>query len=185
MILDMAHFPPGQLEFCNAGRPYFDYDVIDENMIEWAYLSRYKILLHTSGTIYREQTLLAIGKWLHAGGVLVTAGPPQWSDLDGHKAVAQGWLANENADSRQAAGVRLFSCGKGRIYVIDASSQPDYLGKVVAVLAANGTGRPAEAPLRGFKAKDDGTYITDFPSGRLVFDTKTLDTTFVPASKRP
>jgi hypothetical protein len=52
----------------------------------------------------------------------------------------------------------------------------DYLPTVVSLLAK----RNAAQPLHGFKEKNDGTYITDFPDGRLVFDEKTSATTFVP-----
>jgi len=37
------------------------------------------------------------------------------------------------------------------------------------------------APPHGFKANNDGTWATDFPDGRLVYDIKSQETTFAPA----
>jgi hypothetical protein len=42
---------------------------------------------------------------------------------------------------------------------------------------------PAGTPLDGFDGQDDGKYVTDFPGGRLVFDTKTLATRFLGRAK--
>ena len=186
MQLDIIRFPTDQLAFCNSGRNYFDYDIVDENMIDWGYLSHYKVLLHTSGTIYRAESLQAIGEWLRAGGILLTTGLPQWSDIEGQGSVAHSWLTREGSSSSvPVSGVRRFDVGRGRIYAVDAPNERDYLPKVVAVLSSIAAARPAGSELRGFKAVDDGTYITDFPDGRLVFDRSTLDTNFVANGKKP
>ena len=71
MLLDMTHFPgghQGQIPFCSLGREYFDYDVVDENMIGWGHMAHYRVLVHTSGVVYREATLRAIDAWLRADG---------------------------------------------------------------------------------------------------------------------
>jgi len=184
MMLDLIGFPRGQEAFCALGREHFDYDLVDENMIDWGLLSHYKILLQTSGTVFRPETLPAIGSWLKAGGILVTNGPPQWSDIDGKTVVVQSWLTKERpGDPQMAPGARVFNVGKGGIYAVDASTINDYLTKVVALLTSIAAGRPAGSPIHGFKAASDGTYITDFPDGHLVFNTSTLDTSFVSAMK--
>jgi hypothetical protein len=74
--------------------------------------------------------------------------------------------------------------GRGRLYSIVAGGIPDYALKVNDALTVIAKAQPAGAPLNGFHGKDDGKYVTDFPSGRLVFDTKTLATEFVPKAAR-
>lgn len=171
MMLDLNGGVGGwdQFKFCAAGRSYFDYDIVDENMIGWNQLARYKVLLHTSGTIYRDATFPAVEKWLAQGGVLVTRGLPVWRDLSGRE--TNSWMRREVP---AAAGVREFRVGKGTIYAIDATDTTAYLAQVVKVLSAG-------APLRGFKPVDGGTWITEFADGKLVCDSKTFETKFVVA----
>lgn len=181
MQLDIVAFPKDQLAFCDSGREHFDYDLLDENLIDWGYLNRYKILLHTSGSVYRAETLPAIGNWIKAGGILVTRGLPQWTDIDGHKDVAQSWLTSP---SPAAPGVHLFALGKGRIYAVDEAGEQNYLAKVIAILTSVASTRPARSPIHGFKAQSDGRWMTEFPDGRLVFNPATFNTAFVPARKK-
>ena len=172
MILDMSHAPAGQLQFCAEGRDCFDYDLVDENMIGWDWLKSYKVLLHTSGQVFRSATLPALGKWLEAGGILVTHGAPRWEDELGRQEIAAGWLAHEDTAAARP-GVRVYRVGRGRIYAAEAADKiPAYLAKVVGVLNAL-------PPLHGCDGKADGIYTTDFPDGQLRFNTTTLETTFV------
>ena len=113
-----------------------------------------------------------------SGGALITSGSPRWESLDGHREVAAAWLLNED----KVAGspdTHLFRIGRGMVYVITANGIPDYVGKVTSVLTLTAKAQPANAPLNGFNAKADQKQVTDFPSGRLVFDPKTLSTEFI------
>jgi len=178
-ILDLTHFPKGQPQFCAAGREFFDYDLVDENMIEWGMLNSYKVLVHTGGSVFRESTLPTVDRWLRAGGVLVAKGLPSWESLDGRRGVAASWLLNEDK-AAQKLNARVFRIGRGRMFVIATDEIPDYVKRVNTVLGAVATSQPGTAPLYGFDGVDDHRYVTDFPSGRLVFDTTTLATTFFP-----
>jgi hypothetical protein len=173
MIVDMTFFPDGQREFCDMGRKYFDYDLVDENMIDWGMLRGYKVLVQTGGKVFKESTLLAMTDWLKAGGILITDGPPLWEALDGRREIAAGWLLDEDK-SAAVPGAHVYCIGRGRLYSIDARGMTDYVPKVNGVLA-----HCANGPLHGYHGKDDGTCVTDFPSGRLVFNTKTLGTEFL------
>lgn len=183
MMLDLGAHPDGQLQFCASGRSYFDYDLVDENMIEWNQLNRYKVLLQTSGTIFRDSTFPAVNTWLTKGGFLVTKGLPRWHDLDGNEKQSLVWLrhedtaASDNLARTGASGVHVFHVGKGTIYAIDAPDMPAYLSAVVPVLSS----LSSVTPLHGFKPVDDGTWMTEFPDGKLVCDSKTYATKFVPA----
>ncbi|MCL5271085.1 MAG: family 14 glycosylhydrolase [bacterium] len=180
MLLDMNHFPgwpEGQIRFCDLGREFFDYDVVDENMIGWDRLADYRVLLHTNGLVYREATLRAIDRWLRAGGILVTCGAPRWEDWDGAKTIATAWRANE--DPTPAPGVRVWRVGKGRLFTADETAMPEYLARVVRILA-HVTGAPgADSSLHGFDGKADSKWVTEFPDGRLVFDAQSLVTQFI------
>jgi hypothetical protein len=187
MLLDMSPFPGwpgGQVQFCNRGREYFDYDLVDENMIGWGMLKDYKVLLHTSGVVYRQSTLQALTDWLRAGGILIACGKPQWEDWQGRRSVAAAWLAAEEPAAAPSGG-RAYRIGKGRLYAVDAGKIPDYLSRVVAILAATSKARPAGSPLYGFDGQDDGKCVTDFPGGRLTLDTKSLSTSFAPRLPPP
>ena len=184
MMLDMTGFPPGQLVFCSQGRAHFDYDLVDENMVGWDLLRRYKVLLHTSGKIFRQSTLTGIDHWIRAGGVMITYGAPNWQSLETQRLTAAAWMVPRNRKAappsmvRVARGVQVFGLDKGMIVSIPTGSIPDYLTKTVALLAVlTSIGGKLQA-LQGFKARSDGKYDTIFPDGRLTFDTATFDTSF-------
>jgi len=182
MMLDMNGFPTGQIELCAVGRENFDYDIVDENMISWGILNNYKVLLYTSGKVFREGTIPELGKWIAKGGVLVTNGLPQWSDVTGKTGLTNVWLLKEDKDAENAltaTGAHVFREGKGYVCIIDTPAQTNYLSSIVKLLTNYAALEPRSAPLHGFKAQADGTYMTEFPDGKLVFDEKTLQTTFV------
>jgi hypothetical protein len=186
MMLDLTGAPGGwdQLRFCAGGRSYFDYDIVDENMIGWDQLARYKVLLHTSGEIYRDGTSGAIDKWLSLGGVLVTRGLPRWRDLSGRETVAGHWLRTEDATAEGAlaklgaSDVQVFRVGKGTLYEIDAADTPGYLDRVVTVLSSI----KSQSRLHGFRPVDDGTWATEFADGKLIFNPTTMETKFIAAA---
>jgi hypothetical protein len=178
MMINNSGFPPGQIEFCDSGREYFDYDVVDENMLGWDMLKNYKVLLHTSGAVFREGSLPAIGKWLKSGGVLITCGAPRWEDITGGTDTAAAWMTNE-VTSAKIPNVHLYKVGNGRLYAVTAGKRDDYLPIVVSILNTMNATRV----LHGFDGRDDGKYITDFPDGRLIFDETTMETRFVPKSQ--
>jgi hypothetical protein len=179
MILDMSHSPEAQWPFCAEGRAIFDYDLVDENMIGWGMLKDYKVLLHTSGKVFLGPTLTAISHWLEEGGVLVTKGKPEWETETGQSNVPAAWLAHEEPANPALPAVRIFDVGKGRIYAVMAGKISVYLSHIGEILAAQ------SAPLHGFNAVLDGKDVTDFPSGRLVFDPQKLETVFVAPGKSP
>ncbi|MDR3709257.1 MAG: beta-galactosidase [Capsulimonadaceae bacterium] len=176
-MLDLTGYPDDQLQFCAGGRGYFDYDLVDENMVEWNQLSRYRVIVQTSGTTYRDAVLPAFGKWLARGGALVTRGTPHWRDLTGQDKTAP-WLNREDAAAEASlaiAGLHVYRDGKGSLYALDAPDVLLYLKGVVAVLTAVS----ASSPLHGFRAIDDGSWGTEFADGKLVCDSKTFETKFV------
>lgn len=179
MILDMSHHPEGQIEFCANGREFFDYDLVDENMIEWGMLKNYKVLLHTSGSVFREQALQGIATWLQQGGILITRGNPGWENEAGPSDTPRLWFANEEPAPVQ--GIRAHRIGKGHIYAAAAGKIADYLPQTVAIVTA--AAKSPSAPVHGFDGKEDGRLVTDFPSGQLRFDTATLQSEFVPATQ--
>jgi hypothetical protein len=175
MIVDMTDFPKGQRQFCDLGRKYFDYDLVDENMIDWGLLTHYKVLIHTGGHLFRPETLDAMTKWLREGGTLITFGMPDWGALTGDRKVAGTWLS-DNEPPVNSPGLHACTVGRGRIVSIDAGNIPDYVVKANGALATVAS----HSELHGYHGIDDGTDVTEFPDGRLVFNTKTLATSFAP-----
>jgi hypothetical protein len=141
MMLDMTGFPVGQIAFCAHGRAHFDYDLVDENMVGWDLLRRYRVLLHTSGKIFRQPTLIGIDQWIRDGGIMITFGEPNWQSLETQHMTAAAWMVPQkgNATPRAvigaARGVQVFGLDKGMILAIPAGTIPDYLTKVVARLS--------------------------------------------------
>jgi len=99
MMLDMTGFPAGQIAFCSQGRAHFDYDLVDENMVGWDLLRRYKVLLHTSGKIFRQSTLTGIDHWIRAGGVMITYGGPNWQSLETQRMTAALRMVSQNRNA--------------------------------------------------------------------------------------
>ncbi|EDY21559.1 hypothetical protein CfE428DRAFT_0804 [Chthoniobacter flavus Ellin428] len=179
MILDMSPAPEGQWQFCAEGREFFDYDLVDENMVEWGLLKNYKVLVHTSGKVLPESTLAAISKWLEAGGILITRGEPKWQTPAGQASAVSGWVAQEETMKDALPAVRAYRVGKGRLYVAAVAKIPEYLTRVDAILDAQ------TVPLHGFNRNHDGKYVTDFPDGRLLFNPQTRETVFIAPGAPP
>ena len=171
MIVDLSHYPDQQPLFCDRGRDVFDYDLVDENMIQWGLLKNYRVLIHTSGTVYEKQTLEAIRQWVLSGGILVTRGQPDWQSVEGQKDI----LVVKDA-APLLAGFPAGRVGKGYIYPLKADSIYilPYLDQAVTLMTAISS----ERPLRGFDGRADGLCTTQFDDGRLIYDVKTRLTHF-------
>jgi hypothetical protein len=186
MMLDMTGFPVGQIAFCAHGRAHFDYDLVDENIVGWDLLRRYRVLLHTSGKIFRQPTLIGIDQWIRDGGIMITFGDPNWQSLETQHMTAAAWMVPQkgNAAPRPviaaAQGVQVFGLDKGMILAIPAGTITDYLTKVVALLGGLTSPLGKLDALRAFKAQGDGKYDASFPDGRLTFDTVAFDRAFTP-----
>ena len=139
------------------------------------------MLVHTGGRVFRESTLPAITDWLKTGGTLIANGAPLWEDLDGHRAIAAGWLLNEENETKP--DIHSYQIGRGKIYAIAANGGAEYARKVNSVLTLIAQAQPANAPLNGFNGKGDQKQVTDVPSGRLVLDPKTLATEVIARTK--
>jgi len=191
MMLELTGFPEGQLRFCSDGREYFDYDLVDENMIDWGLLSGYRVLLHTSGRIFRQGTLAGIERWVQAGGILITRNALDWRSVDAEAPVAAGWTQHENTTAKRMlpgasqSSVQPFDRGAGRIFVVRAKDVLDYLPHVVGILVTMPLVEPHWMPLHGFKPQNDGTYVTQFADGRLAYNVATRDTQFHPYAGDP
>ena len=147
------------MQFCNLGREFFDYDVVDENMIGWNMLGDYKVLVHTSGSVYRPSTLKAISQWLNqgrdvghlrpaamgrrrrpqdCGGRLADGGRP--GGLPGPASEPIAWQGTARRGRRRW-------------------QEPDYLTKVVTVLDVVAKAQLSSRPLRGWDGQGtDGRY---------------------------
>jgi hypothetical protein len=179
MMLALSGHPDGQLQFCSEARGHIDYDLVDENMIDWGDLAHYKVLIHTSGAIYGQGVLPAIAKWIAGGGILVSHGAPDWRVVGELRSAAATWTAHEDSTGEQRLAGRgvtdvcVYRLGKGTIFAANSPRVSAYVSQAIGVLSV------LPSPISGFKAQDDGTWATDFPDGRLVYDTKTQDTTFI------
>ncbi|HUU23348.1 MAG TPA: beta-galactosidase [Phycisphaerae bacterium] len=182
LLLEMAPFPSEQIPFCSGGRDGFDYDVVDENMIEWGMLASYRVIIHTGGRVLEAGSLAALDGWLRAGGVLIVRGQDPLASVEGDGKVYAAWVAGS---ARRLAGerARCFQVGRGAVVSVTVPTIEKYLEAVVSVLAEGGLGLPDPAGLNGFDGKADGVWTTDFPARRLRFTTATGTTEVLP--RRP
>lgn len=175
LLLDMSHFPPDQIAFCHAGRGYFDYDVIDENMIAWSMLGDYKVLIQTGGAILEQESIGKIDQWVRKGGLLIVRRDSPLESVEGSKAVSSRWQAGKGR--ALAGGAKLFAVGTGAVVVVDFRSVDALVASVVATLTEAGKILPALRNIDGFEGADDHTWTTQFPSRILRYDTRTRLTT--------
>ena len=184
LLLEMVPFPPDQIPFCSAGREFFDYDVVDENMIDWGMLADYRVLIHTGGKFLESATLAKIDQWVRDGGLLIARADSWLQSVEGDRAVHASW---QKGAARTAAGgkAKVFSVGRGAVVLAEAKSVDGYLANVVAVLGAAGDLLGWTNSLNGFDGADDHTWTTDFPTRQLRYDTRSRTTTVGPPGRPP
>ncbi|MCL5269911.1 MAG: family 14 glycosylhydrolase [bacterium] len=181
VLLDAAKFPKDQHLFCTPGRFFFDYDIVDRNMIEWGWLADYRVLVHTSGRVYEQNELDGIDRWLRAGGMLVMHGDDPWETVAGDTSVMKGWLASPASPVPGGAG-QVRSVGRGHVIVLPPGDMAVYLAAVVKTLDAARDSGLVPAPLRGFNTLDTKQMATEFATGWLLFDPATCRISFRPIS---
>jgi hypothetical protein len=184
LLLEMAPFPPDQIPFCSKGREFFDYDVVDENMIAWGMLADYRVLIHTGGRVLESASLAGIDKWVRAGGVLVVRGDWPLESVEADRAM---WTSWQEGVPQALAGTkaRAFKIGDGAVVVAPALPVEEYLADVVAVLRAATDVLPGLKHINGFDGTDDFTWTTDFPTRRLKYNIHTRSTTVAQGDPKP
>ncbi|KKK97088.1 hypothetical protein LCGC14_2656250, partial [marine sediment metagenome] len=184
LLLEMSPFPPDQIPFCSAGREYFDYDVVDENMIGWGMLGDYKVLVQTGGKLLEADTIGRIDRWVRAGGLLILRADSPIESVEGDRTMGLTW--HRGAGKDVAGGkATLWPAGRGAVARIPFKSVQTYLAAVVAVLREAGDRLPALKRLDGFDGQADGTWTTDFPTCRLRYNVESRRTTIHPRTRRP
>lgn len=181
--LDMDEFPQQQTEFCFVARDQFDYDVVDENMISWGMLPDYKVLVHTGGRIFEAGTLAAIERWVRNGGVLVLRDGHRVESVEGADRLYKN-LGLDDLDRTSGDGPRVAAIGKGAVAIVNGpgSTTPAELSawtaRVCSGIEAAHELQPGVGPIAGYVGKSDGKWETEFPSGTLIYDTKSRETLF-------
>jgi len=173
-----AHFAErGQIEFCAQAREFFDYDIVDENMLGWGMLDDYKVLIGTRGTVFEQTSLEAIDRWLRAGGMLVVPENNRWETVEGDTSVMAEWLAG---NAQRMTGVEATACriARGALVLLDSASTEGLVRSCAGVFRQADAILPELGSIHGFEGEEDGLLTTFFPSGRLVYDTRTGETRF-------
>ena len=181
--LDMKQFPQQQTEFCFAARDQFDYDVVDENMISWGMLRNYKVLVHTSGTIYEAATLATIERWVRNGGVLVLRAGLRLESVEGVDRLYKN-LGLDRIDLKSRGKYRVAAAGKGAVAIVKGpvrgthEEMSAWAARVCSGIEAARELQPGIGRIAGYVGKANGQWETEFPSGTLIYDTKSRETSF-------
>lgn len=86
--LDCASgFPAHASQLGHFGREYFDYDVVDETLIDDGALSNYRLLAYVQGSVTEAGTLRRIADWVRAGGALLTCDLGPVESIEGDRSV--------------------------------------------------------------------------------------------------
>ncbi len=179
VTLDVAMQHQMFLEY--AGHDYFDYDVVDDNMIEWGYLPDYKVLINTDADIYEQSALLKLDDWIKKGGLLITQ-TLALKSVEGNTAISDAWAAASTQASSH--GVIYYLVGNGAIAVAAPPDGPTWdASETVKAIADIHEVRPGFGAISGYDGIGDGVFHVDFPKGQLAYNTQTLETRFAPASE--
>lgn len=98
---------------------------------------------------------------------MITYGAPNWQSLETQRITAAAWMVplNRNAAPpsmvHAAGAVQVFGLDKGMILAIPAGGIPDYLTKVVALLAVLTSTQGKLQALQGVKARSEGKSMVD------------------------
>lgn len=174
VLLDASGFPEGQPDFCDKARDILDYDVVDENMIEWEMLRNYRLLIQTGGVYLEQKTIVTLDQWLRSGGIMILREDRMLSSIEGYTAVCESWKAGE---SKGVGAGREYEVGKGKVVVLPFGDLERFVTNVNGALSTvnRDLGRRR---LRGYDGKADGLWTTEFPRGRLVYNANERTATY-------
>jgi len=81
------NFPINAYMLGERGRDLFDYDVVDEFLIQDGALANYRVLAYVQGSVTEDFALTKIADWVRRGGVLVTCDLEDVETVEGDKSV--------------------------------------------------------------------------------------------------
>lgn len=164
----------------NAGmrlRDFFDYDVLDELLIDDGVLDsrerrgrkgggaarpRYRVLVALDCAVVEAAVLERIQAWVRAGGTLVWAAGAPVQDVEGNTS----WEVNPKPGEKPHADGSL-ARGKGRLFRVTADS--DDVARVVARLDRE-AGRDGSYLAGHLDGRADGVWITEFGTRLLLLN---------------
>ncbi|MCL5269910.1 MAG: beta-galactosidase [bacterium] len=191
LLLNVADFPEDQLAFCSLGREFLDYDVLDQNLIDWGKLANYRVLIQTGDRYVEKSNLEKIDQWVRAGGLFVAREGRPLETVEGDGAIAKAWIEPAGpagaAVEPAAAGApapggkgTLYKVGRGCVVVLPGATVEEYLATVVGLLKLARPDLVGPVPLHGLNVDHPGMFMTDFPDGKLLYNPKTFEITFQP-----
>ena len=80
--------PPRLLTACDASREWFDWDLVDERLVQDGALASYRTLLLPEGTVFERDMLDRLSKWVAQGGLLIAADNGPIETVEGDTAPA-------------------------------------------------------------------------------------------------
>jgi hypothetical protein len=171
-------------------RGIWDYDVVDERLVNDHALTAYKMLFWPIGAIAEAETLSKIKAWIQQGGILLTKDLAGIRTVEGDKG-AFAALAQASLSATPTKPVRLSKAGKG--YVFDGQGDLEPLLALIAHRGNLKTLNPDYPPrltdVAPLEVANDEVLVSQFKEGILLFNRSekvvTKKLTFQPGANGP
>lgn len=177
-------FPEGLMTLAESLRDSWDYDVVDERLVNDNALAAYGMIFWPIGLMAEAKTLRKIHSWVEQGGILLVKDLASISTVEGGAGAFAPLLQQPHPAVRSQRG-RMIRAGKG--YVFDGQGDSEYLINLIrhrGDLKKLDPAYPAQLTEVVPIAVKDGVLVSQFKDGILLFN-RTESTVTTGLSYRP
>ena len=183
-------FPEGLMPLAEKLRDIWDYDVVDERLVNDHALSAYQMLFWPIGNLAEATTLRKIHGWIEQGGMLLVKDLVKITTVEGD-AGAFAALSRPISSGVPMKPVRMIKAGKG--YVFDGQGD---LEQLLALIAHRGDLKilnpdypPRLTDVVPVATANDNVLVSQFKEGILLFNKSesevTTDLSYQPRTGKP
>jgi hypothetical protein len=164
-------FPEGLRVLAEDLRHSWDYDVVDERLVNDDVLSAYKWLFWPAGNLAEAETLRKICDWIERGGILLVKDLGSITTVEGDKGAFAALLPPSSSAPPAKAG-RMIKAGRGLVF--DGQGDVDYLMTLIVhrgdLKSVNPDYPPRLTEVVPVDAANEGVLVSQFKDGILVFN---------------
>ena len=183
-------FPEGLRELAENLRQSWDYDVVDERLVNDNALAAYRMIFWPIGLMAEAETLRKIHRWVEQGGILLVKDLASVSTVEGEAGAFAALLQPSPPVIPNQRG-RMIRAGKG--YVFDGQGDSEYLMNLIlhrGDLKKLDPAYPAQlTEVVPLVAVSNGVLISQFKDGILLFNrtesTVTTELNYRPGTGKP
>ena len=183
-------FPEGLMSLAEKLRDIWDYDVVDERLVDDNVLSAYKTLFWPVGNLAEAETLRKIHDWIKRGGILLVKDLASITTVEGDAGAFAALLQPPSSAIPPKPG-RMIKAGRG--FVFDGQGDLEHLMTLIVHRAdLKGVNPAYPARLTDIVPVDtanDDVLVSQFKEGILLFNrtenTVTKELSYQPGSGKP